>query len=135
MMSRAELIAVYVDGYHDGPYREWYPDGALRAGGIQALVINSEDGRTPLAEYEWDEDGRPTRSWESQKIPLSHEPKQWQHPTLWPTRSPGTRPLGSERGARSERRRPSLDSLRSPSRVGRLPGSASPGDGEALSAR
>jgi len=76
-------LATYVDGYCNGLYREWYPDGTLRAEGIMRMgspsgefrrwhangvlarrLINSADGRTPLAEYEWDEEGRPTRFWE-----------------------------------------------------------------------
>ncbi|MER6129723.1 hypothetical protein ABT173_45645 [Streptomyces sp. NPDC001795] len=73
----------YTDGFKDGPYHEWYTDGTLRAKGVMRMgfvsgefkrwhpngtlakrMINSEDAKTPLAEYEWDEDGRPIRSWE-----------------------------------------------------------------------
>jgi antitoxin component YwqK of YwqJK toxin-antitoxin module len=74
----------YADGFRDGPYREWYKDGTLSAEGVMRRgfvsgesnrwhpngvlaqrMINSEDGRTPLAAYEWDEEGRPTRAWKN----------------------------------------------------------------------
>ncbi|MEL3948070.1 MULTISPECIES: toxin-antitoxin system YwqK family antitoxin [Streptomyces] len=73
---------MYTEGIKDGSFREWYKDGTLRAEGVMRVglvsgefkrwhpngvlakrVINSEDGKTPLAEFEWDEEGLPTRSW------------------------------------------------------------------------
>lgn len=73
---------MYVQGIKDGRFREWYKDGTLRAEGVMRKgfvsgefkrwhpngtlakqTINSEDGRTPLAEFEWDEEGNPTRTW------------------------------------------------------------------------
>lgn len=77
-------LVTYKDGFRDGPYREWYKDGTLSAEGVMRKgfvsgefkrwhpngvlakhMINSEDGRTPLAEFEWDEEGRPARAWEN----------------------------------------------------------------------
>ncbi|MFF1839203.1 toxin-antitoxin system YwqK family antitoxin [Streptomyces sp. NPDC058231] len=76
-------LVTYTDGYKDGPFHEWYKSGNVRAEGTMRMgfvsgefqrwhdngvlakrTINSEDGRTPLAEFEWDEEGRPTRSWQ-----------------------------------------------------------------------
>ncbi|MFI2432195.1 toxin-antitoxin system YwqK family antitoxin [Streptomyces sp. NPDC018693] len=85
--SMVSLIT-YADGFKDGPYREWYENGTLRAEGVMRMgfvsgefkrwhsngclarrMLNSEDGKTPLAEYEWDEEGRPTRTWGNTELP------------------------------------------------------------------
>ncbi|POX41711.1 hypothetical protein C3486_08520 [Streptomyces sp. Ru73] len=76
-------LVTYQDGYKNGPFREWFKSGALRAEGTMRMgfvsgeftrwhengtlakkTVNSPDDRTPLAAFEWDEEGRPTRSWE-----------------------------------------------------------------------
>ncbi|KDN75104.1 hypothetical protein DF19_26495 [Streptomyces olindensis] len=83
LAGRLVSLATYTEGLKDGPYREWYRDGKLRAEGMMHMgfvsgefkrwhpngvlakrMINSEDGKVPIAEYEWDEEGRPTRAWE-----------------------------------------------------------------------
>ncbi|MEU5630189.1 toxin-antitoxin system YwqK family antitoxin [Streptomyces rishiriensis] len=72
----------YVDGVQDGPSLEWYKDGTLRSetmvrkgracgeskawhqnGTLASLRVFDEDGLTFRENYEWDEDGRPTKSW------------------------------------------------------------------------
>ncbi|GGZ80762.1 toxin-antitoxin system YwqK family antitoxin [Streptomyces echinoruber] len=75
-------LAMYKDGYPDGPYREWYEDGVLRAEGVMRMGLVSgefkrwhpngvlaakqvfaENGMTLLEDRTWDEHGRPTRTW------------------------------------------------------------------------
>lgn len=77
-------LVTYKDGFRDGLFREWYKSGVLRAegtmrmgslsgeykswhenGALAVKKLHSEDGRTPLSHYEWDEEGRPTRAWEN----------------------------------------------------------------------
>ncbi|MFD5494276.1 toxin-antitoxin system YwqK family antitoxin [Streptomyces sp. NPDC001812] len=72
----------YADGVQNGSSREWYKDGTLRSEGtvreglprgefrewhsngtLASRKNFDEDGLTIREEYEWDEDGRPTRSW------------------------------------------------------------------------
>ncbi|MEU6915635.1 toxin-antitoxin system YwqK family antitoxin [Streptomyces olindensis] len=72
----------YVDGYKNGPSREWYQDGTLRSegtlregmpvgefrewhpnGALAARQVFADNGMTLLEEHTWDEQGRPTRSW------------------------------------------------------------------------
>ncbi|MGW2621166.1 toxin-antitoxin system YwqK family antitoxin [Streptomyces sp. NPDC001500] len=72
----------YVDGVQDGPSLEWYKDGTLRSesmvrkglargeskvwhpnGTLASLRVFDDDGLTFRESYEWDEDGRPTKSW------------------------------------------------------------------------
>ncbi|GAA4033514.1 hypothetical protein GCM10022232_94120 [Streptomyces plumbiresistens] len=84
LAGRLVSRVTYTDGFKDGPYREWYKDGTLSAEGVMRMgfvsgefkrwhpngvlakrMINSQDGKTPLAEFEWDEEGRPTRTWEN----------------------------------------------------------------------
>ncbi|MDT0309866.1 hypothetical protein RM780_23345 [Streptomyces sp. DSM 44917] len=78
----------YTDGIKDGLTCEWYRDGTLRAEGIirKGLVagefrrwhpngtlakvqLNSDDGKRLLAEYEWDAEGHPIRSWQANEDP------------------------------------------------------------------
>ncbi|MFC7843738.1 toxin-antitoxin system YwqK family antitoxin [Streptomyces sp. NPDC057382] len=75
-------LDTYVDGYRDGPSREWYEDGTLRSEGalsgglpvgefkdwhpngvLAARRIFAENGLTLLEDHAWDEEGRPTRTW------------------------------------------------------------------------
>ncbi|WP_030683892.1 toxin-antitoxin system YwqK family antitoxin [Streptomyces cellulosae] len=77
-------LVTYKDGFRDGPFREWYKSGVLRAEGMMRMEnlsgeykswhengvlgmkkLHSADGGTPLSHCEWDEDGRPTRAWEN----------------------------------------------------------------------
>ncbi|WP_329410129.1 hypothetical protein OG802_12725 [Streptomyces sp. NBC_00704] len=72
----------YVDGVQHGPSLEWYKDGTLRSesmvrkglacgeskewnsnGTLASLRVFDDDGLTLRESYEWDEDGRPTKSW------------------------------------------------------------------------
>ncbi|AXE88401.1 hypothetical protein [Streptomyces sp. Go-475] len=72
----------YVDGYKNGPSREWYEDGTLRSEGtlregrpvgefkewhsngvLAARQVFAENGMTLLADSAWDGHGRPTRAW------------------------------------------------------------------------
>jgi antitoxin component YwqK of YwqJK toxin-antitoxin module len=76
-------LETYTDGYRDGPFHSWYEsgtrcsEGTMRMGfvsgeskswhenGLLAQKrVHSADGKTPLALYEWDEEGHPTRTWE-----------------------------------------------------------------------
>jgi MORN repeat protein len=80
---RVSLMA-YTDGYRDGPFREWYKSGVLRAQGtmktgslsgeykswhengvLAEKKVHTADGGIPLSHDEWDEEGRPTRAWEN----------------------------------------------------------------------
>ncbi|KOV98774.1 hypothetical protein ADK65_20835 [Streptomyces sp. NRRL B-1140] len=73
-------LDAYVDGYKDGPSREWYRDGTLRSEGVlrgglpvgefrewhsngvlAAKQVFAENGMTLLEDRSWDECGRPTR--------------------------------------------------------------------------
>ncbi|BBC33644.1 hypothetical protein SGFS_049380 [Streptomyces graminofaciens] len=75
-------LETYRDGITDGPVKQWFEDGTLRAEGnmrmgfpvgesrrwhpngtLAAKRITTEDGHRPLAELEWDENGQQTRSW------------------------------------------------------------------------
>jgi antitoxin component YwqK of YwqJK toxin-antitoxin module len=75
-------LDVYVEGVRSGPSWEWYPDGNLRSEGTvhrglprgecrewhpngapASRKVFADDGLTLLEDDEWDEDGRPTRSW------------------------------------------------------------------------
>ncbi|MGW3991810.1 toxin-antitoxin system YwqK family antitoxin [Streptomyces sp. NPDC004830] len=75
-------LDTYVDGYRDGPSREWYQDGTLRsegaprgglpvgefkewhANGVLALRrVFAENGITLLEDHAWDSHGQPTRTW------------------------------------------------------------------------
>ncbi|MEV6385289.1 hypothetical protein AB0M31_38465 [Streptomyces sp. NPDC051773] len=75
-------LETYRDGIVDGPVRQWYEDGTLRAegtmragfpvgesrrwhpdGALAAKRITTEDGHHPLAELEWDENGEQTLAW------------------------------------------------------------------------
>ncbi|WP_308406940.1 hypothetical protein [Streptomyces sp. AC555_RSS877] len=77
-------LVTYTDGYRDGPFREWFKSGVLRAEGTMRMgslsgeykswhengvlatkKLHSADGGTPLSHYEWDEEGNPTRAWEN----------------------------------------------------------------------
>ncbi len=77
-------LVTYKNGFRDGPFREWYKSGVLRAEGTMRMEspsgeyqswhengvlatkkLHSADGGTPLSHYEWDEEGRPTRAWEN----------------------------------------------------------------------
>ncbi|WP_329340584.1 hypothetical protein OG252_32680 [Streptomyces sp. NBC_01352] len=77
-------LVTYTDGYRDGPFREWYKSGVLRAEGAMRMEASSRkykswhengvlgqrklhgtDGEPPLSHHEWDEEGRPTRAWEN----------------------------------------------------------------------
>ncbi|MDQ1045594.1 toxin-antitoxin system YwqK family antitoxin [Streptomyces sp. V4I2] len=72
---RVSLVA-YTDGYRDGPFREWFKSGVLRAEGsmrtgslsgeykswhengvLATKELHGSDGGTPLSHYEWDEAG------------------------------------------------------------------------------
>ncbi|MEU0584079.1 hypothetical protein [Streptomyces sp. NPDC006132] len=72
----------YVDGYKNGPSREWYKNGTLRSEGtlragrpvgefkewhsngvLAVHQVFAENGMTLLADSAWDEHGRPTRAW------------------------------------------------------------------------
>ncbi|MGW2701522.1 toxin-antitoxin system YwqK family antitoxin [Streptomyces sp. NPDC001340] len=80
--SRLVSLDVYADGVQDGPSREWYKDGTLRSegtvrnglprgefkewhpnGALASRQVFDDDGLTLREEHEWDEHGRPTRSW------------------------------------------------------------------------
>jgi antitoxin component YwqK of YwqJK toxin-antitoxin module len=82
--GKAVSRETYVDGLLDGPTREWYKDGTLRAegnmksgrvvgeyhtwhanGSLASKHVRSEDGNRVLAEYEWDEEGNMTRAWQA----------------------------------------------------------------------
>ncbi|MEU3513593.1 hypothetical protein ABZ733_38330 [Streptomyces longwoodensis] len=75
-------LECYEEGLRHGPNKEWYKDGTLRSEGtsrngrpvgvsrewhsngtLAHERVFAEDGLTMLADSEWDEDGRPTRSW------------------------------------------------------------------------
>ncbi|WP_327729438.1 hypothetical protein OG250_26575 [Streptomyces sp. NBC_00487] len=75
-------LETHRDGIVDGPVRQWYEDGTLRAdgtmrggfptgesrrwhpdGSLAAKRIMTEDGHRPLAELEWDENGKQILSW------------------------------------------------------------------------
>ncbi|MFI9563590.1 toxin-antitoxin system YwqK family antitoxin [Streptomyces rishiriensis] len=75
-------LDVYVDGVQSGASREWYKDGTLRSEGtvrkglprgeskewhpngtLASRKVFDDDGLTLREDDEWDEDGRPTRSW------------------------------------------------------------------------
>lgn len=75
-------LETYQDGIVDGPVRQWFEDGTLRAegtmrggfptgesrrwhpdGSLAAKRIMTEDGHHPLAELEWDQNGEQTLSW------------------------------------------------------------------------
>jgi antitoxin component YwqK of YwqJK toxin-antitoxin module len=77
-------LVTYKDGFRDGPFREWYKSGVLRAEGTMRMEslsgeykswhengvlatkkLHSADGGAPLSHYEWDEEGCPTRAWEN----------------------------------------------------------------------
>lgn len=77
-------LVTYREGLRDGPFREWYKSGALRAEGTMKMgslvgeyknwhengvlaekKIHSADDGFPLSHYEWDDEGRPTRAWEN----------------------------------------------------------------------
>lgn len=82
LAGRLVSLDVYVDGVQDGPSCEWYKDGTLRSqgtvrnglpcgefkewhlnGALASRKVFDADGLTLREEYEWDEHGRPTRSW------------------------------------------------------------------------
>ncbi|MEV7995094.1 hypothetical protein AB0O67_25265 [Streptomyces sp. NPDC086077] len=75
-------LETYADGYKNGPSREWYKDGTLRSEGtvrngmpvgefkewhpngvLAAKRVFAAKGMTLLEDCEWDEHGRPTRTW------------------------------------------------------------------------
>ncbi|GEC07203.1 hypothetical protein SSP24_48580 [Streptomyces spinoverrucosus] len=75
-------LETYVDGYKDGPSHEWYKDGTLRSEGthraglpvgefkewhpngvLASKRVFAANGMTILEDCEWDEHGRPTRTW------------------------------------------------------------------------
>jgi antitoxin component YwqK of YwqJK toxin-antitoxin module len=74
-------LVTYKDGFRDGPFREWYKSGVLRAEGTMRMEslsgeykswhengvlatkkLHSADGGAPLSHYEWDEEGCPTHT-------------------------------------------------------------------------
>ncbi|QBJ92403.1 hypothetical protein D0Z67_20305 [Streptomyces seoulensis] len=75
-------LDAYADGLLNGLSQEWYKDGTLRSEGLvrsglprgehrewhpngvlASLKIFDEDGLTLRGDFEWDEEGRPTRQW------------------------------------------------------------------------
>lgn len=78
-------LITYEDGVEDGPVREWYTDGTLRSEGVMrdgfpagefrrwhpngrlaARTIMSANGLRQLAQFEWDEEGHPTKEWHAE---------------------------------------------------------------------
>ncbi|MFF7854801.1 toxin-antitoxin system YwqK family antitoxin [Streptomyces sp. NPDC007904] len=75
-------LDAYAEGVRNGLSREWYKDGTLRSEGTvrdglprgefrewhpngapASRKVFADDGLTLREEHQWDEDGRPTRSW------------------------------------------------------------------------